>query len=115
MHEMSIAQNIVNIVEDEMSRHGVDKIQAINITTGKLSAVVPAHLSMCFKILTENTKLSKTVLNIEVIPIGYTCTKCKKHFTSEKLIFHCIYCKEKKPVITAGKELSIQSIETCEE
>jgi hydrogenase nickel incorporation protein HypA/HybF len=111
MHEMSLAQNIVNIVEEEMSSHGINKIEAINIITGKLSAIVPDHLSICFKILTENTNLSETLLNIEVIPICYTCFKCKKDFTSEELIFHCIYCNEQNPVIIAGKELTVQSIE----
>lgn len=50
MHEMSIAQSVVDIVNEEMARHGVTEIRAINLAVGKMSAVVPQHLNMCFTI-----------------------------------------------------------------
>ena len=39
MHEISIAQNIVDIVERELVRHGVTELKAVNVAVGKISAL----------------------------------------------------------------------------
>ncbi len=48
MHEMSLVQNIIDIVEQEMDRHGVEKLKAIHLAVGRMSAVVPAAVDAMF-------------------------------------------------------------------
>lgn len=111
MHEMSIAQSVLDIVEEEMTRHGVEKLRAINLGVGKMSAVVPTHLNLCFQMLTEKTKLEGVILNIREIPVSYECGACSETFEVDKMIFECPACQEPEPALLTGRELSIENIE----
>ena len=110
MHEMSIAQNILDIVRDEMARHQVEKLEAINVMVGKLSAIVPSSLSFCYQVLTEDTDLAHTVLNVRVEPIGYACFDCGHRFQSEEMVFTCPECGADTPMITSGRDMVIENI-----
>ena len=57
MHEMSIAQSLIDIVRDEMGKHGVTVLKSVRIQVGQLSAIVPDSLSFCFNIMTSGTDL----------------------------------------------------------
>jgi len=114
MHEMSLAYNIVEIVQEEMARHGVEKLKAINLAVGRMAAVVPQHLTFCFQIITEDTALAGTSLNIREIPLGYRCPACGHEFNAEEITFVCPKCDEANPMLEKGKELTIENIEVVD-
>lgn len=114
MHEMSIAQSIVDIVQEEVARNGVERLVAINIAVGKLSAVVPQQLAFCFSIITVDTNLAGATLNTRAVPLGYVCGCCGEEFASEEMALVCPACGEKNPHLTTGKELTIESIEVAD-
>ncbi len=114
MHEMSIAQSVYDIVTEEMSKHGVEELRAINLAVGKMAAVVPQHLNVCFGMLTDETKLSGTILNVREVPLSYRCPACGDSFTSEEMLFNCPECDEENPDMVGGKELTIESMEVAD-
>lgn len=114
MHEMAIAQNIIDIVAQEMERNGVEKLKTVYLAVGRMSAVVPEQLRMCFEILTTDHKLSGAKLDIRVVPITYCCGGCGREFTSEGITDSCPFCADMHPEITFGRELKIESIEVLD-
>ncbi len=114
MHEMSIAQSVFDIVQEEMARHGVEELKVINLAVGKMAAVVPQHLNMCFGMLADNTNLAGTVLNIRETPLKYSCMACGHIFTSEDMKFNCPECNEENPDLIGGKELTIENMEVAD-
>jgi hydrogenase nickel incorporation protein HypA/HybF len=114
MHEMSIAQSIVDIVEKELASHGVEQLKAVNIAVGKLAAVVPEQLAFCFSMITMETSLAGATLNIREIPISYTCSVCGKEFTAEEMSIVCPECGDARIDLTSGRELTIESIEVAD-
>jgi hydrogenase nickel incorporation protein HypA/HybF len=114
MHEMSIAQSIVDIVEKELSSHGVEQLTAVNIAVGKWAAVVPEQLAFCFSMLTMDTNMAGAILNIREVPLGYTCSACGEKFTSEGMAIVCPKCGATNIALTAGRELTIESIEVAD-
>ncbi len=114
MHEMSLVQNIIDIVEQEMTRHQVEKLKAIHLSVGRMSAVVPEQLTLCFEILTSRTKLAGTALNINMVPLTYHCPHCDQEFTSEGIASQCPSCGEENPEMIFGRELKIDSIEVAD-
>ena len=113
MHEMSIAQSIVDIVEKELVSHGVEQLKAVNIAVGKLAAVVPEQLAFCFSIITLETSLAGATLNIREVPLGYTCSACGEEFTSGGMAIVCSQCGDTNNGLTSGRELTIESIEVA--
>jgi len=114
MHEIAIAQSILDIVQEEVTRNQVERLVAINIAVGKLSAVVPQQLAFCFSIITVDTNLAGATLNIREVPLGYVCGACREEFTSEEMSLICPACGEKNPHLITGKELNIESIEVAD-
>jgi len=115
MHEMSIAQSIFDIVEEEMARHGVEELRAINLAIGKMAAVVPQHLNLCFSMIADNSKLAGTILNVRETPLTYKCLACGNSFTAEDMVFQCPECNEENPDLVGGRELTIESMEVADE
>jgi len=113
MHEMSIAQSVLDIVQEEMKRHGVNKVEAINIAVGALSAVVPSALSFCWEVLADGTDFQDTKLKIRVVPLTYQCHDCGKIFTCEDMCFSCPECQADNPSLTAGRDMTVESIEVA--
>jgi hydrogenase nickel incorporation protein HypA/HybF len=114
MHEMSIAQSIVDIVREEMARYNVEKLEAINLAVGKMSAVVPQHLSFCFGVLVDKTDLEGTRLNIREVPLTYRCQACGHGFETDQVALACPACGEEAPRLEHGRELAVESIEVAD-
>ena len=45
MHELSIAQSLLALIEDEMTKHGKEKLITVKVRHGRLSSVVPEALA----------------------------------------------------------------------
>jgi hydrogenase nickel incorporation protein HypA/HybF len=116
MHEMSIAQNILDIVQQELQRHQVPPtdLRRVNVAVGRLSAIVPASLSFCFRALTENTDFDQTSLQVRVVPIGYVCGDCDHRFEAEDMVFSCPECGADQPMIVSGRDMTIENVEVAE-
>jgi len=115
MHEMALAQNIINIVEQVMDYNGVKKVLVIHISADKMSLILIDSLRSCFDILTENTKLAGTVLDIKFIPLIYYCPCCTKVFPSENMIDNCINCDWENPIPIFGRSVKIEGIDVLNE
>jgi hydrogenase nickel incorporation protein HypA/HybF len=111
MHEMSIAQNILEIVQDTMNREKVNKLKEVAVQVGELVAVVPESLEFCFSALIENTNLDGARLNIEILPLTGSCQECEHNFHIMNFLFVCPVCSSTKIDITQGQELTIRHLE----
>ncbi len=111
MHEMSLVQSILEIVEQEMAKHQVEKLRTIHLAVGRMSAVVPEQLTLCFEILTSNTPLAGTALAIQWVPLIYHCQDCFQDFPSEDFVSVCRFCGSDRLEIIQGRDLRIESIE----
>jgi Zn finger protein HypA/HybF involved in hydrogenase expression len=67
MHELSIAQSILDIVREYIPEPRSAEAQSIKVRLGGLSGVVPASLDFCFSAITNDTSLRQAKLNIELV------------------------------------------------
>lgn len=111
MHEMSIAQSILEIVLEEGKRHRLEKVNTIKLQVGAMAAVVPESLTFCFELLSKDTLAAGTKLEIETVPVVARCAACNLHFEVEDYVFLCPECNQPALDLVSGRELSVQSIE----
>ena len=111
MHELSIAQNIFDLVEENVS--GKDRIKVININLrlGEISGVIPESLEFCFEVITKGTQLENALLKIEKIPLTAKCNSCSLEFCIKNLIFFCPGCDSSDIKILTGTEMQVSEIE----
>lgn len=111
MHELAIANSIVNTVLDEAERRKLGTVTAIGLRIGALSDVVPEALEFGFSAITAGTILEGTKLEIESVPVGGICSKCKAVFEVKGFVFTCPGCGSSEITIQQGQELDIAYIE----
>ena len=115
MHEMSIAQSILDIIQQEMEKNGLTRLIRVKIKFGKLTNTVPEALETGFMALTVKTPLESAVFELEEVPARYKCFKCAKEFSPEhanRLLVPCPHCGEELGhSVLSGKELFIDYIE----
>ncbi|MEW6185886.1 MAG: hydrogenase maturation nickel metallochaperone HypA [Thermodesulfobacteriota bacterium] len=114
MHEMSLAQNIIEIVEQVMNNHGVRRVRLIRLEVGELTAVVPDSLTFCFEVMTKDTPLEGVKLEMVSVPLTGICRACGKEFRIKDHNFICPHCASADIQTTAGKELLVREIEAEE-
>jgi hydrogenase nickel incorporation protein HypA/HybF len=115
MHELSIAQNIVEIVEDHLPEIGVRKVKSVKLKVGELSGIVPDSLKFCFGAITADTPMQDVILEIERVPFVLECKKCGKVSTNEIGIFLCTVCGSDETKMISGNELLVAEIELFDE
>jgi len=111
MHEMSIAQSMIDIIKEEMRKADAGTLRSVHLNIGKMSAIVPDALSFCFEIITEGTKMEGARLIIDIIPLKGYCYTCEKEFEIKDYVFACPLCGGTKFNTISGQDLSIKEIE----
>jgi hydrogenase nickel incorporation protein HypA/HybF len=118
MHELSIAQSILEIVqanlpvpdESRLSSDG-SSVKSVKIRIGQLSGVVPDSLEFCFLAITQGTPLQGVALDIDQVPFVLKCRGCNISFQSEAGIVLCPTCGGIDTEVLSGTELQVVEIE----
>ena len=111
MHEMSIAQNLIDVVKEEMVKHEAKTLRSVRLDIGEMSAIVPDALSFCFEVAITGTELEGAKLNMDIVPLKGLCHECKSEFEVKNYTFVCPSCHGTKIETIAGQNLSIMEIE----
>ncbi len=108
MHELSIAEALVDVVE----RHADGRpVTRVDVRVGHLRQVVPDALSFAFTLLTAGTALEGTELHIAHVPAAGRCRACGKQSVFEDLPLACAHCESLDVELTAGEELCVEALE----
>jgi hydrogenase nickel incorporation protein HypA/HybF len=111
MHEMSIAQSIIDIVDDTLQEKEKPMLREIVVDIGELVAIVPESLQFCFETIVDGTKYNNTELKINLIPLKIKCNQCKKESKIERFSFCCPLCESINIQTISGEELNIRYLE----
>ena len=111
MHEMSIAEGIVDLALDTLKANDGHVIHAIQLKLGVMSGVEPDALLFCFDSVTKNTAAENAVLQIEMIPLCGKCFDCDKEFSVTYYVFKCPHCGSLAIQTITGRELQVASID----
>lgn len=111
MHELSIAENILKIVESNINSYDFKKVKAINLKVGKLTAVASTALVFAFEVLSSGTVFENAKINIKEMPILIICQECKVEKEIENYHFICPSCESENIEIISGRELLVEDVE----
>ncbi len=108
MHELSVANEIIIIVQREIDKRNLKGVAEVNVRLGALSGINPEALAFSFEAATIDSPLAGTKLTIDRIPAEERCRLCGKGFQVDDLIFLCPHCESANIEITQGEELDIE-------
>lgn len=76
MHEVSIAQSLLDTALATAAQHGAKRIATIRLRIGGLRQVVEESLRQAFDILSEGTIAQGSTVQIEWVPSVWRCAEC---------------------------------------
>lgn len=110
MHELSIATEIVNIVNHHVKEEERQRVEIVKVKIGKLTNVLGESLHFCYDAIIKETSLADAKLEIENIPLQVNCNDCGNINFADEYIFKCEACSSANINITGGDELNVSEI-----
>jgi hydrogenase nickel incorporation protein HypA/HybF len=111
MHEFSIVENLVTIMEQTAKEQHLKKITGVYLLVGKLRQIVPETMQMAFEAATRGTLAESASLFMETVPIVLRCNTCKNEQSVEENVFICQQCHSGDVEVISGEELLLKKLE----
>lgn len=117
MHELSMAQAIVDTVLDVAKKNDAEEIVEVTIEIGMLTMLNPEQLKFLLDVIAEDTLLENAKIIIEDVPVEIECQNCQfeglantddsDHYLA---IVLCPECGERNVEIIKGRECNVKNI-----
>ena len=114
MHELSIAESILEAVRNERARLNAARVTKVGVRIGELAGVDPEALSFGFEVLVKDTDLEPLALAIECVARRHECRKCRRIFSVQDYRAVCPACGSTDTRCVGGDELELAYLEVEE-
>jgi len=68
MHELYLAESILNIVQEYATRQNFSKVNSISLSFGRLSCIESKSLQFAFEVQAKNTLAENASLDFQILP-----------------------------------------------
>lgn len=114
MHELSVTQSIIEIVNRHAVQAGAERVARIHLVIGELASVVDDSVQFYFDYLSEGTPCSGAELVFRRVAVGLTCGSCLATWQPTDADWRCPTCGAARAQVTEGREFYVDSIEVKE-
>ncbi|MCX7192791.1 MAG: hydrogenase maturation nickel metallochaperone HypA [Proteobacteria bacterium] len=111
MHEMSLVEGIVQLVEEAARADGCARVKAVWLEIGQLAAVETEALRFCFDAVARDTIADGARLEIIGIPGQGWCMKCEAAVAIAALYEACPVCGGYQIQVTGGDTMRVKELE----
>lgn len=111
MHEMSMAQSILQAALAELKKHPAARLKTARVVVGEQRAVAPDTLRFAFGALARDTAAQGARLAIERRPAAARCRRCGWTGAIAIPRYACGACRGGELEMTGGDELYLESLE----
>ncbi len=109
MHELSIAQELLDIIYVNAEEAGIRSVSEVNLRIGEYAGIFPDSLQFAFEVLSQDKMTEGASLNIEHVAPRYVCKKCQTELKRGE--DHCTRCGSEDIRMIGGDELELVSFE----
>lgn len=104
MHELYLAESIINIVGDYAMRDGFKRVNSISLSCGLFSCIESKTLQFAFDVQAKDTPAEGAALDFKILPAAIHCFSCEKDLEVSAHTGVCPACGGLEVVLTAGTE-----------
>ncbi|MEX1139202.1 MAG: hydrogenase maturation nickel metallochaperone HypA [Bacteroidota bacterium] len=113
MHELSVARNLVELIQREIRSGELPFVRTVSIRIGDLAGIVPESLEFCYKVVTDESPLAGSHLCFERIPFVVYCDHCRRSSHNPDGSMFCSHCSNAASSIVMGNELELTNIDVA--
>jgi hydrogenase nickel incorporation protein HypA/HybF len=111
MHELAIARQLVELLEEHAERERADRITRVRVEVGQMSGVVAEALEFCFEIAARGSRAEGAALELSETPAVVRCLDCGEESQPGAFSMICAHCAGLNTELVAGRELLLREIE----
>jgi hydrogenase nickel incorporation protein HypA/HybF len=112
MHELSLALEVIDLVQREADKHGVSAIREIEIEVGDLSGVEAEPFQSALEMMVRDTILENATILLNRSPGNGHCSACDLDFIMRQRLDSCPECQCFPSKVWGGDEFRVISILT---
>ncbi|WP_296895643.1 hydrogenase maturation nickel metallochaperone HypA [Thiobacillus sp.] len=111
MHELAVAQALVEQVEAVIAQHGATQARMIRVRIGPLAGVVPALLASAFPLAAAGSRAEHAELDLVAAPVKVRCQTCGAETEAAMNRLLCGACGDWHTQVISGDDLLLESVE----
>jgi hydrogenase nickel incorporation protein HypA/HybF len=111
VHELSIAESILDAVRKELTLHPGTRPTCIGLAIGEMAAIDADSLKFCFESITKGTDWEAVRLEARICRARRICISCNHEFIVEEYNVVCPACSSELTEPHGGDELDFDYLE----
>jgi len=111
MHEMSLCEGVLQVLETEARRQGFSRVRQVWLEIGQLAGVETEAMRFCFDAVMKGSLADRARLNIVETPGQAWCMICAKTVPVRQRFDACPDCGSHQLQVTAGDQMKIKELE----
>lgn len=111
MHEMSLAEGMLQLMEDAARKEGFRRVKTVWLEIGRLAAVEVEALRFCFDAVTRGSLAEGARLEIIEQAARGRCLQCACEVPLTQWFGDCPYCGSARVQMTSGTEMVLRELE----
>lgn len=111
MHEMSLAEGVLQLLEDAARSQGFARVKTVWLELGQLSSVEPEAMRFCFDAVTRGSLADGAQLEIIDVPGAGWCMKCAQSVALPARYEACPLCGSYQVQPTSGTDMRVKELE----
>ncbi len=104
MHELSLIQSLLDIVDEYAARHRFEKVNCLQLSFGCMSCIDPKSLEFAFDVQSKGTKAEGARLEFDIRPAVIYCFSCEQEHEQQHYSGDCPQCGGRQVTLTGGTE-----------
>ncbi|OGB33124.1 MAG: hydrogenase maturation nickel metallochaperone HypA [Burkholderiales bacterium RIFCSPLOWO2_12_FULL_61_40] len=113
MHEMSLAEGVLQLLEDAARQQKFEKVITVWLEIGQLSGVEVEAMAFCFDAVTRDSVAQGARLEIVVLPGVGWCMECSQSVPMSEVFGECPHCGGFQMQVTGGTEMRVKELEVA--
>ncbi|MDR2220624.1 MAG: hydrogenase maturation nickel metallochaperone HypA [Methylobacillus sp.] len=111
MHEMSLAEGVLQLIEDAAHDQDFHRVKKVWLEIGRLANVETEAMRFCFDAVMRDSVADGAELEIVETPGQAWCMKCSQAVQLQALSDECPLCGSYQLQVTGGDELRVKELE----
>ena len=111
MHEIALAQGIVDIVVEHSRRQGFKRATVVHLELGGLANVMPEALVFGFESASRGTVAHGARIEFDHRPGKGWCMDCSAEVQVASRVALCPRCRGVKWIVTGGEQMRVTELE----
>ena len=111
MHEMSLAEGVLEVVQNAARAHQPCAVRAVRLEIGTLAAVELEALRFAFDVVKRGSVAAGALLDIISVPGSAWCMQCSRSVAIAGRTEPCPECGSWQLQVTGGDQMRVKELE----